>query len=155
MGKYGLIPGMSRLAAGPTPLTPSLAWASANMTIREPTIRNIASAVIAGIRYVLNLAYNLAIRHLATLSKNSRPKGVWISISTSAFTSTCTLLFFCCSNWLVLAPSLFKSKLALSYCYSIILLYAATVCLLYLYVYLVTNLDAHVLILRHAEFYSW
>jgi hypothetical protein len=47
---------MSRLAAGPTPLTPSLAWAFANMAIRTPKIRNSASAVIAGIRYVLNLA---------------------------------------------------------------------------------------------------
>jgi len=56
IGKYGFNPGMSRLAAGPTPRTPSLAWAFENMTKREPRIRNIASAVIAGIRYVLNLA---------------------------------------------------------------------------------------------------
>src|SRR5918998_4222383 len=155
IGKYGLNPGMSRLAAGPTPRTPSLAWASANKTISEPKIRNIASAVIAGIRYVLNLAYNLEIRHLATLSKNSRPKGVWTSISTNPFTSTRILLFFCCSNWLVLTPSVFKSKLTVSYCcYRMVLYSAATVCLLYLNVDLVADLDAHVLIFMHAELYS-
>jgi hypothetical protein len=76
IGKYGLKPGINRLAAGPTPRTPSLAWASPNMTMREPRIRNMAKAVIAGIRYVLKRAYNFETRHLATLSKNSRPKGV-------------------------------------------------------------------------------
>src|SRR3712207_7100370 len=81
IGKYGLNPGINRLAAGPTPRTPSLAWASPNMTMREPTIRNMANAVIAGIRYVLNLAYNCEIRHLATLSKNSDRKSTRLNSS--------------------------------------------------------------------------
>ncbi len=56
IGRYGLRPGMSRFACGPTPRTPSLAAALENMIMSEPIMRNIASAVISGIRYVLKSA---------------------------------------------------------------------------------------------------
>ncbi len=55
-GRYGLRPGMSRFASGPIPRTPSLAVALENIIMSEPIMRNIASAVISGIRYVLNSA---------------------------------------------------------------------------------------------------
>src|ERR671916_2579195 len=78
-----------------------------------------------------------------------------MSISTSPFTSTRILLFFCCSNWPVLTPSVFKSKLPRSYQCTTRRLYPATsICFLYFNVDFVADFDAHVLILMHAEFYS-
>lgn len=61
----------------------------------EPTMRKIAMAVIIGMRYVLKCAHAFAPGHLATLSKKSRPKGVWMRMRGSL---TSARTFLCCSK---------------------------------------------------------
>lgn len=71
---------MRRFDCGPAPLAPSLMSEFDSMSVKDPTIKKMARAVITGIRYMLSFAYTLAAFVLATLSKNFNPKGVCINI---------------------------------------------------------------------------